>query len=518
MSVKRSIGCAIVGVAFAVAAAGCGYSAAIERSESPPEAARVHEPLPGTAVCEPDVREVLVERGLFREIRARAKPIQREGTGEARRTWGSAPFLAQGHLTLAVGEVLLDVRAAHVHRWQVELAQGYSGFTIASILLPFLAPMSVDLEPLEAKYELRCVAPSGDVLAQVLTEVTVGVSGKGWFELDYDRHKRCLDEASAIARTKAIEVLAAKLQADAPAHARIREALRSGVAAEPTLLPRPDRAGAPSVVEKPEPRPPVPPDDRKKLAPPTGRTFILVVGVNDYDDPTVPDLAFAEADARAVHRFFATEKRSPTDGDRVEVLLGKEATRINILKAVRERLGEHATEPGDTVVFFFSGHGFKDAHETYLAGRDAKIATLPETAIPLSALRSLWERIRAGRKVFISDACHSGGIADLRGVGGVALSPGGADPGVTATIASTGEAELATENRELGQGIFTLALLNGLRCDADRDGDGCVTLGEIEPYLVREVPSLAARAGGKQTPVIHSPPGAESIVLSRARE
>ena len=57
---------------------------------------------------------------------------------------------------------------------------------------------------------------------------------------------------------------------------------------------------------------------------------------------------------------------------------------------------------------------------------------------------------------------------------------------------------------ELGHGLFTHVLLEGLNGKADKvcgDGDGRVTAGELKHYLDEQVPAQARKYGGNQTPV-----------------
>lgn len=314
--------------------------------------------------------------------------------------------------------------------------------------------------------------------------------------------------------------------------------LRAGEAPEPAPMPAPTPA-APASAPAPTPLPAAPAPSATPLAPApapsqvaraplaAGRTFVLVVGVNAYDDKRIPALRFAEQDARAVFGFYATESRSPTDPDRVKLLLGEDATREGILRAIREHLALKATRPEDAVVLFFAGHGFADARTSYLAGRDAKLDALPETAISSAALAEHWGEIRATRKVILADACHSGGLANVRGIGGVTLAPaapatspppGAAGPGgveASLTVCATGANELSTEDPQLGQGVFTLTLLRGLRGDADADKDGRVTGDELARFLDRELPVAAARCGGKQTAVVGGTPDGRRLALTR---
>ncbi|MGE0711793.1 MAG: SUMF1/EgtB/PvdO family nonheme iron enzyme [Planctomycetota bacterium] len=252
-----------------------------------------------------------------------------------------------------------------------------------------------------------------------------------------------------------------------------------------------------------------------------GRTFVLVVGIDDYADPKIPRLKYAEADAQAVYRFYAQDPGSPTTSDRVKVLLGKQATQRELLRAIEEHLVRHATRPEDTAVLYFAGHGFADAQTTYLAGQDTELDYLGSTAITQDQLQGLWNRLRARTRVLVADACHSGGLGGLRG------GPGGFGKRVvkdsagalrSLVIASAGENELAAEDRRAGRGVFSAALVAGLRGAADRDRDGAVSASELAAYLKDEVPSQAAAVGGKQTPEVVLSPGAGALRLSTPRQ
>ncbi len=106
-----------------------------------------------------------------------------------------------------------------------------------------------------------------------------------------------------------------------------------------------------------------------------------------------------------------------------------------------------------------------------------------------------------------------------RGVSGVKIGDDSAQPAAATTtlvIAATGPNELSTEDPDLGQGVFTRALLNGLNGDADENKDGRISGDELGRYLVREVPGIARSFGGNQTPVItQSSKGGPAIVLTR---
>ena len=84
-------------------------------------------------------------------------------------------------------------------------------------------------------------------------------------------------------------------------------------------------------------------------------TRAVVVGISDYQSPQIPDLKFADRDARA----FAAWLQSPGGGglsdDQMKVLIDSAATQGKFAMAL-DWLMEQSTE-GDLVIIYFSGHG-----------------------------------------------------------------------------------------------------------------------------------------------------------------
>lgn len=69
-------------------------------------------------------------------------------------------------------------------------------------------------------------------------------------------------------------------------------------------------------------------------------------------------------------------------------------------------------------------------------------------------------------------------------------------------ITASGPNEVALESPELGHGIFTYYLLEGLAGKADRNGDGLVTVSELYEYVEDQVDRKAREAGGRQRPLM----------------
>src|SRR5215831_18346199 len=134
------------------------------------------------------------------------------------------------------------------------------------------------------------------------------------------------------------------------------------------------------------------------------KSYALIVGVNDYSGIGLPKLANAEADARAVERYFRAQ------GYQVTALIGAPAaTKRSAERAVRD-ISDRIT---DQDRFFFAGHGKARRQDgvdvAYLVvpgGRDANdSSSLISTGDIASYSHSL---DRARHQLFIFDSCYAG--------------------------------------------------------------------------------------------------------------
>lgn len=79
----------------------------------------------------------------------------------------------------------------------------------------------------------------------------------------------------------------------------------------------------------------------------------LIIGINDYKDSKIPDLETAVNDARAMAELLRGRY-----GFQVALLLDRKATKEAIYDALRELA--LSTEPDDSVLIYYAGHGDLD--------------------------------------------------------------------------------------------------------------------------------------------------------------
>jgi hypothetical protein len=235
----------------------------------------------------------------------------------------------------------------------------------------------------------------------------------------------------------------------------------------------------------------------------------VVIGINKYKN--FPSLRYAVNDAREFYRYLTEVNRVPKE--HVWLFLDEEAT----LEKLRTTLGtslRRSAGKDDTVIIFLAGHGATeqdasspdgDGLEKYILPHNADPKDLYGSAIPMSEIARIFQRISSERLVFIGDTCYSGGSggrtilvagkrANVSGAFWERVSQGKGRVILTASDAN----EVSVEKDELKHGVFTYYLLEGLRGKADFDKDGVVTVDEVYRYVSIKVPQAT---GQDQHPV-----------------
>ena len=242
-------------------------------------------------------------------------------------------------------------------------------------------------------------------------------------------------------------------------------------------------------------------------------TYAVVVGISQYgEDNNIPSLKYAHRDAQEFANFLQSRSGGSVPDDNIRLLLNENATMSAVYNALDWL--EQVCKKDDLVYFYFAGHGDKERKGIYELGflltyntprpnyknHSLRIEDLSDCANTLSARNN-------ANVVLITDACHSGDITgtafhwsslvgeDLRKVKKKEIR-----------IASCGTNQLSAEDKAWGggRGAFSWYLVNGLKGLADKDGDGTVTVKDIQRYLdscfVRD-PVLAGN-NIKQNPVV----------------
>lgn len=224
------------------------------------------------------------------------------------------------------------------------------------------------------------------------------------------------------------------------------------------------------------------------------KRWAVVIGVSDYVDPTISDLAYADDDAQAVYDFL----RSPAAGmggipeENIRLLVNEQATARNIRSALTTFL--RGSTPDDVIFIYIAGHGAPDPYrleDLYILAHDTEIMDIAATGVSMALVNDAIQQAYAYNKVLITDACHSAGVgaAGTRSVNTNMVNAAfleymnNSTGGFVAFTASEAN-QLSQEGEQFGggHGVFTHYFLEGLKGEADDDGDRVVTLGEVMEF------------------------------------
>lgn len=222
--------------------------------------------------------------------------------------------------------------------------------------------------------------------------------------------------------------------------------------------------------------------------------WAVVIGISDYQDPEIPDLKYADKDARAIYNFL----RSPQAGlngipaDHIQLLVNQQATSRNMRSALLTFLRKSTDD--DVIFIYIAGHGAPDPQrpqDLYILTYDTELKDLAATAMPMEMVNEAINRAYAYNKVLVTDACHSAGVGmgDTRSVNVNQINQlfldhiNSSSGGFVAFTASEAN-QLSEEGSQWGggHGVFTYYFLQGLKGAADDNHDHVVTLGEVMEY------------------------------------
>lgn len=271
--------------------------------------------------------------------------------------------------------------------------------------------------------------------------------------------------------------------------------------------------------------------------------WVVAIGVSAYRNPRYA-LRFAAKDAADLAQAFRALDGRLGVHRSVHVLLltDRDATRAGIHAAKQWLQQAHRQ---DLAVVFAAGHGLVDDGQNYFYGTWDIDADNPAAAgLPFEDFEDLLDGIQPFRKVLLVDTCFSGEIdkdevhtvASAEGgnrvtmreyraarnivslTGGQSAAPAAASEPEPAlilqqdlfadlrrgtgaiVISSSSGNEYSLEGAQWSNGVFTYAVLQGLTAGrADRDGDGTITVSELQTYVIDEVRRLTR---GAQNPTV----------------
>ena len=233
--------------------------------------------------------------------------------------------------------------------------------------------------------------------------------------------------------------------------------------------------------------------------------YVFAVGINKYKNPAL-NLNYAEPDAKGVVDFFRLNGKELFKKVEIRDIYNEQATKEGILAKLKELQN---TNPQDAVLIYLAGHGeninekwYFIPHELTYPEREEDVKT---KAISSDELSDAIKNISAQKVLVVIDACKSGavllafrGFEDRKALSQLSRSTG------VHIIAASSKDQFAAEVKELGHGVFTYTLLEGLNGKAVNKGE-IVTVRKLMSYIEEQLPELTKKYKQEaQYPVVDS--------------
>ena len=162
----------------------------------------------------------------------------------------------------------------------------------------------------------------------------------------------------------------------------------------------------------------------------------------------------------------------------------------NLLKRVKE---------GDWVVVYLSGHGVKlqGKEGSWFCPSDTDVENMAETTVSIDEMLQKLSDSKAGFRWMIVDACRnipegSKGIFEgIKSPPAQVLETVADPPKNIMLMQSCQPGQCSYEAVSVGNGIFTMSLLEAFSMEADKDQDGTVKFSEIFQYVSERTNELA---------------------------
>ena len=251
------------------------------------------------------------------------------------------------------------------------------------------------------------------------------------------------------------------------------------------------------------------PTPLERVVQPRPNDIALVIGIEDYRG-TIPPSTAARRDAQVFADL--AETHLGLSRRNIIVLIDQQATRSSLEAYLEDWLVKNARADGRVYVYF-AGHGAPDPQtgEGYLVPWDGDPRFIDRQGIKIDTLTAQLQELPAAEVILMMDSCFSGsggrsvlaeGTRPLVPVQAFDARRDDSDAGETRfTLFAAAQSDEVTGMTPDGQhGLFSYYLFQGLRGEADRNGDGRVSNGELADFIAGTVPDEARRDNRSQTP------------------
>jgi uncharacterized caspase-like protein len=229
----------------------------------------------------------------------------------------------------------------------------------------------------------------------------------------------------------------------------------------------------------------------------------VVVGVRNYRGSSVPNVKYAERDARTVKKYLH-KTLGFREGNIFELINPTKTDLQRVFGTSRTHRGElydYLRTDSTEVFVYYSGHGAPNPEENgraYFVPSNGSPTQLSITGYPVKQLYENLAKVTSGPVTVAVDACFSGqseGGTLIKNASPALLNVENPMVGMqNGMVLTASEADqVSSWYPEKKHGLFTYFLLKGLRGEADQNRDNLLTGAEMKRYLSENVTYYARR-------------------------
>ncbi len=218
--------------------------------------------------------------------------------------------------------------------------------------------------------------------------------------------------------------------------------------------------------------------------------YVLAVGINAYDDGALT-LKYAAPDAQAVLQHLSDTEKTLFKNVHAQLLTNAQAQRSEIERALDAIAAQAQAQ--DVFVLYLSGHGLVDQGRYYFVPKEALYSNrtaLLQQSLTHDFLTTKMNNVLARKTVMLLDTCYAGAAVTTRGMENKTAVDHLIRATGSAVIAASSDQQMALEGHK-GHGLFTYAVLKGLRGAADSGRDKDVKITELASYVSNLVPKIS---------------------------
>jgi tetratricopeptide (TPR) repeat protein len=244
-------------------------------------------------------------------------------------------------------------------------------------------------------------------------------------------------------------------------------------------------------------------------SPGNGKLYAAFIGISQYEQPDIPQLKYADADAQLFSSFLLKSRAQVFSQDRLFLKLINKDARSSMVRTKLKTFFDQA-QASDSIMLYIAAHGVgatkgdKNGTDSgYVILYDTHLESTWDNSLSMEWIRELFlsEAAKVRHVYLFVDTCHANRIGEIRGFGSadgaVAKAAQVVTDGKVLAMYASGPNQISFENPKYGggHGAFTYFLLRALNMTsadpdyqkADIDASGSIDKDELVSYVEESV-------------------------------